>query len=166
MNKKLYVDMDGTVAVFKQAATLTELFSEGYFKDLRPQESVIEAVKRIYDDNLAEVFILSSYLSTSLYAIKEKNLWLDKYMPWIDRSHRIFIQCGASKAQYIADTTGLNENTTLLDDYSYNLHQWEAAGGANGAKAIKLLNGINGKNGTWNGARISIGDMSGLKDMI
>ena len=35
----------------------------------------------------------------------------------------------------------------MFDDYSQNLHEWQAAGGT----GIKCYNGINGNNGTWKG---------------
>ena len=44
----------------------------------------------------------------------------------------------------------INKNWILIDDFSKNLHRWEAAGGT----GIKILNGINATKGTWTGYSI------------
>lgn len=87
---------------------------------------------------------MSAVLSDSKYALREKNEWLDRYIPEIDSYHRIFPPCGGNKKEYIPG--GIRKTDTLLDDYTLNLSQWEPP-----AKGIKLLNGINHTKGTWQG---------------
>ena len=151
--QRLFVDMDGTLAVFTPVDTMETLYEQGYFSGLEPHMNVINGVKEymeLHPDT--EVFILSSVLSDSQYALKEKNEWLDKYIPEIDSAHRLFPPCGGNKTEYIPD--GLKESDVLLDDYSVNLHEWEPP-----AKGIKVMNGINGTKGSWQGEKIEF-DMS------
>lgn len=150
--KRLFVDMDGTLAEFKTVDTLEKLYEQNYFLSLKPQMNVINAVKDIIRNQPGvEVYILSAVLSDSKYALFEKNLWLDTYLPEIDSSHRIFPPCGMEKREFIGSVLGaVNNNDFLLDDYSANLHTWEPP-----AIGIKLMNGINGNNGTWKNEKVS-----------
>jgi len=139
---RLFVDMDGTIAVFKKVDALEALYEKGYFLNLEPIRNVLNAVRILCGSPDVEVCILSSVLSDSEYALKEKNAWLDRYLPGIDAAHRIFPPCGADKKNYIPD--GVRANDYLLDDYTNNLILWQPP-----ARGIKLLNGINHTNGTW-----------------
>lgn len=147
--KRLFVDMDGTLAEFRQVDTLEQLYEKGYFENLRPQTAVIEAVKIIVREHPeVEVHILSAVLSDSAYALEEKNAWIDRYLPEIDASHRLFPPCGSDKKEIISG--GVTAEDFLLDDYTLNLNAWEPP-----ARGIKLLNGINHTKGTWQKARVS-----------
>lgn len=150
--KRLYVDMDGTLAVFNNQIESEEvLYQEGYYRDLPPQQHVVDAVRQIQQSNFdVEVFVLSAVLP-SPYAEIEKNAWLDERLPEIDQAHRIFVPCGEDKGQYIGHALG--DDDLLLDNYSKNLHSWCPPG-----RAIKLMNGINGNFGTWQGESISADD--------
>lgn len=147
--KRIFVDMDGTLAVFNPIVQLETLYEENYFKNLAPQMNVLEATKVLiqeYPD--LEVFVMSAYLGDSKYALHEKNEWLDFYLPEIDSAHRVFVPCGEDKSQFVPGK--LKEDDFLLDDYTVNLSSWEPP-----ARGIKLMNGINGTHGTWQGSRIS-----------
>lgn len=159
--KRLFVDMDGTLAEFKEVDTLETLYEEGYFLNLKPNENVISAIKDIIaGDNGIEVYIMSSVLTDSKFALNEKNAWLDKYIPEIDRKHRIYPPCGEDKKDYIPGE--ISRKDFLLDDYTKNLMLWEPPG-----MGIKLLNGINDTHKTWQGARVSYEDShSGLAKKI
>lgn len=148
---RLYVDMDGTLAVFNKVDELETLFEKGYFENLTPNEGVVKAVKLIIQNCPdVEVNVLSSYLTDSEYALAEKNNWLDRYLPEIDREHRIFVPCGDDKKAYVENH---NQDCFLLDDYTKNLMQWEPPG-----RGIKLLNGINHTKGTWKKACVTHDD--------
>ena len=141
--RRLFVDMDGTLAVFKPVDEMETLYEKGYFLDLAPHENVVAAVKEIIAKNSdIEVHILSAYLSDSKYALQEKNAWLDKYLPEIGSVRRIFVPCGTDKKEGIRE--GIREDDYLLDDYTKNLNEWQPP-----ARGIKLLNGINHNRGTW-----------------
>lgn len=145
---RLFVDMDGTLAEFKPVDTLETLYEEGYFLNLPPLENVVNSIKemmRLYPEK--EVYIMSAVLSDSPFALKEKNAWLDHYLPEIDQEHRIFTPCGEDKLSYVPG--GAKETDYLLDDYTKNLTRWEPP-----AKGIKLLNGINHTKGTWKGCTL------------
>lgn len=148
--KRLFIDMDGTLAEFKVVDTLETLYEKGYFRELKPQENVIDAVKQFARENPeVEIYIMSSVLTDSKYALEEKNQWLDRYLPEIDAAHRIFPPCGEDKKAYIPGA--INQDNYLLDDYTKNLAQWEPP-----CIGIKLLNGINHTHGTWQGAMVSM----------
>lgn len=141
--KRLFVDMDGTLAEFKVVDTLERLYEPHYFERLKPNESVVAAVKDIVNNHPEiDVYILSAVLSDSKYALYEKKNWIKEYLPEIPENKCIFPPCGSDKKDFIPD--GIRSDDFLLDDYSLNLNSWEPP-----ARGIKLLNGINGNNGTW-----------------
>lgn len=146
--KRLFVDMDGTLAEFKQIDTLEQLYEKGYFENLQPQMAVVNAVKTIIRECPdIEVNILSAVLSDSAYALQEKNNWLDRYLPELDAAHRLFPPCGTDKKEVIKG--GITPDDFLLDDYTLNLNAWEPP-----ACGIKLLNGMNHTRGTWQKAMV------------
>lgn len=148
MKKRLFVDMDGTLAVFTPLDTLEKLYEKGYFLNQAPHQNVVEAVRDIIVNHPEiEVNILSAYLTDSPYALVEKNEWLDRYLPEIDQAHRVFVPCGSDKKEGIKG--GVRETDFLLDDYTKNLVDWEPPG-----RGIKLLNAINHTKGTWEHDRI------------
>ncbi|MEG0854816.1 MAG: hypothetical protein RSF82_13145, partial [Angelakisella sp.] len=110
---RLFVDMDGTLAVFTPVDTLETLYQYGYFANLAPIDNVVGAVKLIIKNHPEiEVSILSAYLTDSSHALVEKNQWLDEHLTEIDQSHRIFMPCGADKKDYIPG--GLHPTDHLL----------------------------------------------------
>lgn len=155
MKARLFVDMDGTLAVWKQATCFEDLLQPGYFRDLPPYQTVLGAVKILCTTKPElDVYALSAYIPENQYAVSEKNAWLDAYLPEIDSEHRIFVACGSSKARAAANrlkTPCIDSSFVLLDDYSVNLHEWKA----NRGSCIKLRNGINGNGGTWKGESVT-----------
>ncbi len=146
--RRLFVDMDGTLAVFNKAASPEELLREGYFRDLQPMQNVVDSIREIIQKHPEiEVNILSAVLPDSPYAVAEKNAWLDEHLPEVDSAHRFFPLCGTDKASAIPG--GIRENDYLLDDYTHNLNQWWPP-----EHAIKLLNGINDTRGSWQHSRV------------
>lgn len=149
MNRqRLFIDMDGTLAVFTPVDELEKLYEQGYFLNQLPHKNVVAAVRNIitnYPD--IEVNILSAYLTDSAHALKEKNEWLDRYLPEIDQKHRVFVPCGRDKKEAVRG--GLRDNDFLLDDYTHNLNNWQPP-----ARGIKLLNAINHTRGSWAHDRI------------
>ena len=147
MNKRLFVDMDGTLAVFHPVNRIETLYQQGYFQNLEPISGVLAAVKQIVRQNPnIEVSILSAYLSDTHYAHKEKLMWLDRHLPEVAADRRVLVPFGEDKAKHIPG--GLQSGDYLLDDYTKNLAAW------NPNQGIKLLNGINHTRGTWQGSRI------------
>lgn len=146
--QRLFVDMDGTLAVFTPVDELETLYEKGYFANLVPHENVVAAVQDIIKNHPEiEVHILSAYLTDSQFALQEKNEWLDKYLPEIDQAHRVFVPCGSDKKDGIDG--GIRPDDFLLDDYTHNLNDWQPP-----ARGIKLLNAINHTRGSWEHDRI------------
>ena len=146
--QRLFVDMDGTLAVFTPVDELETLYEKGYFLNQDPHENVLDAVRDIIRDHPdIEVHILSAVLTDSKYALQEKNEWLDRYLPEIDHEHRVFVPCGSDKKEGIQG--GIRDNDFLLDDYTHNLNDWQPP-----ARGIKLLNAINHTRGSWEHDRI------------
>ena len=146
--QRLFVDIDGTLAVFKPVDMLETLYEKGYFLNLAPHENVVAAIKEIVTNHPEiEVNILSAYLTDSQYALQEKNEWLDRYLPEIDQAHRVFVPCGSDKKEGISG--GIRSDDFLLDDYTHNLNEWQPP-----ARGIKLLNAINHTRGSWEHDRI------------
>ena len=143
--QRVFVDMDGTLAEWKQA-NYEELFERGYFANLKPNEVLLENVRRLATEETVDVYVLSAVLMDSRFALTEKNEWLDKYLPEIDAEHRVFTPCTetVNKADYIP-SGAVRPSDILIDDYSNNLNKWVDAGG----KGIKVLNGVNSTLGTW-----------------
>ena len=147
LKKRLFVDMDGVLAVFNYVNTKV-MYGKGYFLNLKPQKNIVKAINSLMDIENLDVFILSAYLVNSLYALEEKKLWLDKYMLDLKKENIIFTPVGSCKADYIG---GINKSDYLIDDYTYNLKLWEEKGGT----GIKLLNDLNHTKETWRGNRIN-----------
>lgn len=145
MTRRIFIDMDGVLAVFDPDKSLEEVAMPGYFRDLAPMQNVVAAVKNIitnYSEDY-EVYSLSSTLHEE--AIKDKCTWLDKELPELPKENRIFVPYGKMKKDYIVE---LHDTDILVDDFSKNLREWHGV-------AIKLMNGINGTKGTWCGYSVN-----------
>lgn len=143
MNRRIFVDMDGTLAKWNNVKT-EELYEKGYYENLVPNDRLLNNIKQLIKDG-EDIYILSSYLNDSEYALAEKNSWLNRYLPEIPYDKRIFVHYGDNKKDYILN--GITSFDYLIDDYAKNLIEWKEAGGT----GIKYLNDINHTNGTWDG---------------
>lgn len=147
--QRVFFDMDGTMAKWKEATAIEEMYEKGFFAELEPHNNVIEMVNNLADHPKYEVYILTAYFTDSNYAKAEKLQWNKKYAPKIDKKHIIFCPCGTNKSKWVPG--GIRATDILLDDYTFNLNDWVKSGGI----AIKLRNGINGTKGTWQGPAIN-----------
>lgn len=150
MKKRLFVDMDGTIAEWHSESGPEELYEEGYFARLHPYTSILQVVSELAHEVQnreigAEIFIFSAYLADSAYAAAEKREWIARCLPNLfDDAHILLVPCGQSKTAAVPG--GVGPEDYLLDDYTKNLREWEAAGGV----PIKVFNGCNGKrNPVW-----------------
>lgn len=162
----LFVDMDGTLAHFRQNGEkyvdfngdvryfhLDDIYEAGYYHPncLPPEINVLRAVQSLTNGiSPYTVYVLSAVEPRSASAYIDKNLWLDRYLPEVKAEHRIFMPCGAKKADYINLANG--ELNVLLDDYTRNLQEW-TVGKVNNI-GIKILNGINDTHKSWQGDRV------------
>lgn len=137
---RLFVDMDGTLAQFHAEDNYLErMWEAGFFERLQPYQNAVDGLRQYMQTNPdTEVYILSSAIPGDPPAcVAQKNAWLDKYLPEIDRQHRLFPAVGEDKAAAIPG--GIRPTDTLLDDYNVNLSAWRDAGG----HSIKFVNHIN-----------------------
>lgn len=139
---RIFVDMDGTLARFHdEQLYLERMFEKGFFIGLKPFDNAVEAIKHIIDNHPnVDVYVLSTAITTP-YCITEKNAWLDKYLPNVDKEHRILMESSAGfkslcvPGNYMyKDDNGkyhikISENDILIDDYNKNLEGWERDGG-------------------------------------
>lgn len=155
--KRVFIDMDGVLCEYRPDATMKDMMSSGYFASLAPRTEMLESVKGLIKLDTFDIYVLSAVISDCAEQSKrEKMEWLDKYIPEIDGTHRIFTICGTNKADAI---DGITANDILLDDHSPNLNEWVKAGG----KAIKVLNECNGLRGTFvTGPRLKINNTTTL----
>lgn len=140
--KRLFIDMDGTLARFHDEVNYIErMFEKNFFKNLKPFDNLVYAINYITSSTSdIEVFILSAFVTGEPpYCELEKHIWIDRYLPCIDDKHRIFTQMGKAKSEFIPG--GISKADFLLDDYNLNLEQWENDGGT----SIKCKNNINHK---------------------
>ncbi len=157
---RLFVDMDGTIAKWNNVA-FEDLYQEGYYKNLEPDSAILDEVKMLIELNI-DVYILSAYLPDiyddntgelikKSYALQDKQEWIEKYLPEINKDNVIFVPYGTNKAEYLKENySPVYEDDYLLDDYTNNLNEWEGYGGT----GIKYRNGINGTKGTWKGLSV------------
>jgi hypothetical protein len=130
---RVFFDMDGTLAEWREAANEEELWEKGYFSSLRPQPNVVEGARLLIKADICDVYILSAYLKNS-FALKEKDFWVEKYLPEIPKSNRIFVPYGENKFEYAKATLGgIATTDILIDDYNKNLESWEGI-------PVKVLN--------------------------
>ena len=135
---KIYIDMDGTIARFHdENLYLERMFEKGFFSDLKPFENAVSAIEQLVNDSTAEIFILSATVNSC--SLDEKQKWLDRYLPNIDKEHRIFTSLNVPKSEAIGHQ--LTDKDILIDDYNKNLLEWERAGGT----SAKAKNNINHK---------------------
>ena len=147
MNRRLFIDMDGTLAEWKENESTDILYEKGYYEKLKPNEFLLQVIKELVKKG-EDIYILSSFLNDSKYALEEKNNWLDRYLPELSKNKRIFIKYGDNKALSVPN--GVSKFDYLIDDYTKNLFDWNDAGGV----AIKFLNGINNNSKQWQGLNV------------
>ena len=138
--KRLFVDMDGTLARFHdQVNYLERMFEKDFFRELAPFENMVEGIRQfIHAHPDVEVYILSAkVVGEPPYCEGEKHAWLDIHLPEVPRERRIFTEMGRPKAEFVPG--GMREEDYLLDDYNKGLNQWLYDNG----KAIKCHNNIN-----------------------
>ena len=133
-SKIIYFDLDGTLAKWRSVPVwVTKL--PLYFLFLRREETLIRLFNRLLRLGYDCRILSKSYNRRTDF---EKRLWCR--MAGL-RGPVILVPYGASKIAFSA------QGSVLVDDYSLNLHEWEASG----RRGVKFRTKVNGKNGTWKG---------------
>ena len=134
--KKIFLDLDGTLAKFNVPNALKRFETEkGFFARLGAYKDIEEINEMAKNGN---VYIISA--SPNMYADMDKKNWIKKYLPNIPTKNIIFCRIGINKANYIENKLNIkiDRNCFLLDDYTKNLNEWENAGGT----GIKRLTSV------------------------
>lgn len=149
MNKKLFIDLDGTIAKFNVKNALKRFDNEkGFFAKLNAYVG-IEIVNEVAA--MGNVYVISA--SPNAQADEDKLTWLAKYLPNIPQENITLCRLGENKAMIIENkySIEIDDNCLLLDDYTKNLIEWESLGG----KGIKRLTTVSDNSrGLWKGATL------------
>ena len=154
--KKIFLDLDGTLAKFNVPNALERFDKEeGFFKNLGAYKG-IEIVNELARDNA--LFIISA--SPNEQADKDKMIWIEKFLPNININNITICRIGENKAKIIQDKYNItiNDKCYLLDDYTKNLNEWENFGGKGIKRITKVADNSTKK---WQGL-----ELRQLKDLV
>ena len=146
--KKIFLDLDGTLARFNVRNALTRFDNEiGFFAKLLAYKNIEEINEMT---KIGNVYIISA--SPNKQADQDKMKWVNKYLPSMPLKNIVFCRIGENKAEIIKEKVGVDiKGNILLDDYTKNLEQWESAGGV----GIKRLTSVaDNSTGKWKGLAI------------
>ena len=147
--KKIFLDLDGTLAKFNVKNALNRFETEkGFFAKLGAYKG-IEVINEMA--KAGNVYIISA--SPNAQADIDKIEWVCKYLPNINLLTNVLIcRCGENKAEYLKNKgLKIDNESYLLDDYTKNLIEWENAGGV-GIKRITKVADNSRK--LWKGLKI------------
>ena len=133
MEKKIFLDLDGTLAKFNVRNALKRFDNEkGFFAKLGAYKNIEHINEMAKKGN---VYIISA--SPNMYADIDKKIWIQKYLPNIPKQNIVLCRLGINKAKHIENKLNIkiDKNCYLLDDYTKNLTEWESVGGV-GIKRI------------------------------
>lgn len=147
--KKIFLDLDGTLARFNVKNALQRFDNEkGFFANLLAYKG-IEIINEMAKSG--NVYIISA--SPNAQADSDKIAWICKYLPNINLLTNVLIcRCGDNKAEYLKSKgLTIDSESYLLDDYTKNLTEWESAGGIGIKRLTKVADNSTGK---WKGLAI------------
>jgi 5'(3')-deoxyribonucleotidase len=157
--KKIFLDLDGTLARFNIKNALERFATEkGFFANLKAYKNIEEINEIAKGGN---VYIISA--SPNEQADKDKMEWIKKYLFNIPFENILICRVGDNKAEIIKNKLNIiiDQTTILLDDYTHNLVEWESAGGV----GIKRLTSVaDNKTGKWKG--LAIRNLNQLKGAV
>lgn len=147
--KKIFLDLDGTLAKFNVKNALARFAVEkGFFERLGAYKG-IETINEMA--KAGNVYIISA--SPNVQADNDKMKWIAKYLFNIPLENIVICRVGENKAEIIKSQLNImiDKTTVLLDDYTKNLVEWESAGGV----GIKRLTSVaDNSTGKWKGLAI------------
>lgn len=159
--KKIFLDLDGTLARFNVRNALTRFDNEiGFFAKLLAYKN-IEKINEMA--KAGNVYIISA--SPNKQADQDKMQWVNKYLPSMPLKNIVFCRIGENKAEIIKEKVGVDiKGNILLDDYTKNLEQWESAGGV----GIKRLTSVaDNSTGKWKGLAIrNLRELAGAVTLV
>lgn len=157
--KKIFLDLDGTLARFNVRNALERFATEkGFFAKLKAYKNIEEINEMAKNGN---VYIISA--SPNCQADKDKMEWISKYLFNVPTANIVMCRVGENKAEIIKNKLNItiDKTTVLLDDYTKNLVEWESAGGV----GIKRLTSVaDNSRGLWKG--LAIRNLNQLKGAV
>ena len=157
--KKIFLDLDGTLARFNVRNALKRFATEkDFFANLKAYKNIEEVNEMAKTGN---VYIISA--SPNAQADIDKMKWIEKYLFNIPIANIIICRVGENKAEIIKSKLNImiDETTVLLDDYTKNLTEWESAGGVGIKRLTKVADNSTGK---WKG--LAIKNLNQLKKAV
>ena len=150
--KKLFLDMDGTLAKFNSKKNALERFDKekDFFTNLKPFIN-IDTINQLVENNIVEIFIISA--SPNEQADIDKLKWINTYLPKVKKQNICFCRIGQNKAKIIKEQLNIDidNNCYLLDDYTKNLIEWN---NSNGIGIKRLTSLANNSRKIWKGLSI------------
>ena len=157
--KKIFLDLDGTVAKFNVRNALERFDNEiGFFAKLGAYKG-IESINELAKSGI--VYIISA--SPNTQADNDKMIWINKYLPNVPLENITMCRVGENKAKIIENkySMSISQECYLLDDYTKNLQEWVA----NGGTGIKRLTSVaDNSTGKWQG--LTLKDLTQLAAMV
>ena len=157
--KKIFLDLDGTVAKFNVRNALERFDNEiGFFAKLGAYKG-IESVNELAKSGI--IYIISA--SPNTQADNDKMIWINKYLPNVPLENITMCRVGENKAKIIESkySMSISQECYLLDDYTKNLQEWVA----NGGTGIKRLTSVaDNSTGKWQG--LTLKDLTQLAAMV
>lgn len=157
--KKIFLDLDGTVAKFNVRNALKRFDNEiGFFAKLGAYKG-IESINELAKSGI--VYIISA--SPNAQADNDKMIWINKYLPNVPLENITMCRVGENKAKIIENkySMSISQECYLLDDYTKNLQEWVA----NGGTGIKRLTSVaDNSTGKWQG--LTLKDLTQLAAMV
>lgn len=160
--KKIFLDLDGTLAKFNVRNAIKRFaIEEGFFAKLGAYKGIENIDELAKNGN---VYIISA--SPNEQADKDKQTWIDKYLPNLPKANICFCRLGKNKAKEIEKNLNIivNKECILLDDYTKNLVEWESVGGV----GVKRLTSVaDNKSGKWKGLAIrNLRELAGVVTLV
>lgn len=150
--KKLFLDMDGTIAMFNSKRNALKRFDneKGFFASLKPFVN-INVINEMIKKGNVEIYVISA--SPNEQADIDKMVWLNTYLPNLSQTNICFCRLGQNKAKVIKDKLNIDidNNCYLLDDYTKNLIEWN---NSNGIGIKRLTSLANNSRKIWKGLSI------------
>ncbi|MCD8084583.1 MAG: hypothetical protein LUE86_14020 [Clostridiales bacterium] len=153
---KVILDMDGTMNIWETGTPMDTVMAPGYMRHRRPHKNIIEAA-RLLKKHGVELFTLSAALNLP-HAIPDKEYWLDKEAPFIDRDHRLYVTYDNCKKSDLLKQIGAGYGDVFLDDYNVNLREVQKGTGATVGCVKCVHKGTNDIHRSWDGVRVYTDD--------
>lgn len=157
--KRIFLDLDGTVAKFNVRNALQRFDNEiGFFAKLGAYKG-IESINELAKSGI--IYIISA--SPNTQADNDKMIWISKYLPNVPQENITMCRLGENKAKIIESkySIAISQECYLLDDYTKNLQEWVA----NGGTGIKRLTSVaDNSTGKWQG--LTLKDLTQLAAMV